>query len=105
MPEDIGGILKNWPYDPDSSIRRITDPEGTEKIQVRVDQGAFQGVLQMELDGRPDGRRPHNRSFALDFFKETLQNHILDMETDEGFLLKRNHCKELFDESRRLYER
>jgi len=105
MAEDIGQILHKWPYDPESSIRKIIDPDGAEKIQVRVDQGAFQGVLQMELDGRPDGKRPHKRRFALDYRKEILQRHIEDMETDKGYSLSRKACKELFDESRRLYER
>ena len=54
MNEDIGQILENWPFDPENSIRKVIDPSGVEKIQVRVDQGAFQGVLQMNLDGRPD---------------------------------------------------
>ena len=47
MSEDIGQILKSWEYDPQNSIRKVIDPDGGEKIQVRVDQGAFQGVLQM----------------------------------------------------------
>jgi len=105
MAEDITRILKSWPYNPENSIRKIINPEGTEKIQVRVDQGAFQGILQMELDGRPDGTRPHNKSFALDFYKESLQNFISEKETAEGFSLSQKMCKELFDESRRLYER
>ena len=48
MAEDIGQLLHRWPYDPHNSIRKVIDPDGTEKIQVRVDQGAFQGILQME---------------------------------------------------------
>ena len=50
MNEDIGQILENWPFDPENSIRKVIDSSGVEKIQVRVDQGAFQGVLQMNLD-------------------------------------------------------
>ncbi len=105
MPEDIGHILKHWSYDPQNSIRKVIDAEGVEKIQVRVDQGAFQGILQMELDGRPDGEKPHNQAFVLDFYKAALQEHITARDTDRGFSLNREVCEEIFDESRRLYER
>ena len=104
MLEDIGSILRSWPYDPQNSIRKVIDQDGTEKIQVRVDQGAFQGVLQMELDGRPDGVRPHNQPFALDHYKEM---HRKQAEDSGGgvFQLDRKACEEIFDESRRIYER
>ena len=105
MAEDIGQILQKWPYDPENSIRKIIDLDGIERIQVRVDQGAFQGVLQMELDGRPDGKRPYDCRFALDYRKGILQRHIADIETDKGYSLSKKACQELFDESRRLYER
>ena len=105
MPEDIGRILRAWPYDAQNSIRKVIDFDGAEKIQVRVDQGAFQGILQMELDGRPDGERPHDRTFVLDFYKDALQKHTARQDTDSRFTLNREACAEIFDESRRLYER
>jgi len=105
MIEDISELLKRWGYDPQNSIRKVIDADGTEKIQVRVDQGAFQGILQMELDGRPDGRRPHDQAFVLDFFRENLHEHEAELGSDEGFQLPETDCEELFDESRRLYER
>jgi len=105
MPEDIGHILKTWSYDPQNSIRKVIDANGVEKIQVRVDQGAFQGILQMELDGRPDGRQPHNQTFILDFFKNKLQDHIDSGNSESTFTLNHEDCEEIFDESRRIYER
>ena len=104
MLEDIGSILRSWPYDPQDSIRKVIDQDGSEKIQVRVDQGAFQGVLQMELDGRPDGLRPHNQPFALDHYKEMLRRQTED-PGGGVFQLDRRACEEIFDESRRIYER
>lgn len=104
--EDIRPILQNWPYEPKNSIRKIIDANGAEKIQVRIDQGAFQGILQMDLDGRPDGKRPHNREFALDFYKMILQNYLNSNFVDEEkYRLDRKTCEELFEESTRLYER
>ena len=105
MSEDIGPILKNWPYDPQNSIRKVIDPGGVEKIQVRVDQGAFQGVLQMELDGRPDGQKPYNQTFVLDYHKQQLQKHVGASGSPAGFSLDEHACSEIFDESRRIYER
>lgn len=105
MTEDISAILRNWPYQPQHSIRKVIDADGGEKIQVRVDQGAFQGILQMELDGRPDGNRPHEKTFALEFYQETLRGHVSERGDDSGFALEHNACEEIFDESRRIYER
>jgi hypothetical protein len=105
MNEDIGQILENWPFDPENSIRKVIDPSGVEKIQVRVDQGAFQGVLQMNLDGRPDGRRPHDADFAFDHYKDSQETHLEKEGSLDGFELSEEECQELFDESRRIYER
>lgn len=105
MNKDIIHLLTEWPFDPENSIRKIIDEDGTERIQVRVDQGAFQGILQMELDGRPDGRRPHETDFVLEYYREKLDLLINDSGSEEGFCLGEDDCKELFDESRRMYER
>ena len=105
MIEDIGNLLQHWPYNAKDSIRKIISPDGAEKIQVRVDQGPFQGILQMELDGRPDGQKPHDSVFVLDHFQEKLDHHIEENGASEGFSLKKSQCRELFDESRLLYER
>ena len=105
MNEDIGQILENWPFDPENSIRKVIDSSGIEKIQVRVDQGAFQGVLQMNLDGRPDGRKPHGEAFAFDFFEESHQKVVEKNGSTEAFQLSEDECQELFDESQRIYKR
>ena len=54
--KDITDLLQAWTFDPEANVRRIEGEDGIEKIQVRIDQGAFQGILQLDLDGRPDGR-------------------------------------------------
>ncbi|HNW59064.1 MAG TPA: UvrB/UvrC motif-containing protein [bacterium] len=56
MTDDIGPMLKKWRYTPDDiHVRLIRGEDGRDKLQLRLDLG----LLQMELDGRPDGRRPH----------------------------------------------
>ncbi len=106
MDKDIGELLKDWPFDPEANVRRIRGDDGVPKLQVRVDQGAFQGLLQLNLDGRPDGRRPHDAEFALDYHRSALSRHRERHEgADAGFTLDREACRELFDESSRVYGR
>ena len=106
MKQDITAILKAWEFDPEANVRKISGDDGMEKVQVRIDQGAFQGILQLNLDGRPDGRIPHGREFALDHYRGTLERHRHENEaTDEGFSLGQVECKELFYEGARVYER
>ena len=57
MSLDIDPILRDWPYRPDEiTVRVIEGDDGQRKIQLRLDLG----MLQMEFDGRPDGRRIHD---------------------------------------------
>ena len=61
---------------------------GSRRSRSGVDQGAFQGILQLNLDGRPDGRRPHGRDFALDYYQGELEKyHREHGVSDEGFAL------------------
>ena len=106
MKKDITYLLQAWTFDPEANVRRIKGEDGIEKIQVRIDQGAFQGILQLDLDGRPDGRKPYGNAFALDHFRETLEHHRHQHNADDkGFALDTTDCKELFEEGARLYER
>lgn len=106
MKKDITYLLQAWTFDPEANVRRIEGEDGIEKIQVRIDQGAFQGILQLDLDGRPDGRRPYGNAFALDHFREVLERHRHQHNADDkGFTLEPSDCKELFEEGARLYER
>ena len=101
----MGELLADWPFDPEGNVRVLRLPEGREILQVRVDQGAFQGILQMDLDGRPDGGRPHDRRFCLDFHRNRLREHVRDHGSAEGFALTHEDCEELFEESYRIYQR
>ena len=106
MGTDITELLDDWEYDPESNVRKIKGADGVTKIQVRVDQGAFQGILQLNLDGRPDGRRPYDNDFVLDHYTAVLEDHRASHGgSDRAFSLDREVCKELFDESARIYGR
>lgn len=99
MTDLLTDLLNEWAFDPEANVRKVSGRDGVAKIQIRVDQGAFQGILQLNLDGRPDGRRPHGRDFALDYYRGELQKYR------ENFALDEAACRELFDEGSRLYKR
>ena len=105
MSQDITHIIQGWKFDPRKNYRIIVGDDGKEKIQIRVDNTAFQGLLQMELDGRPDGKQPHGYDFTLDYYKNALEFHRMSKGTDQGFKVDSAVCAELFDESQRIYNR
>ncbi len=102
--EDISHILRGWPYDPSSAVRKIRGADGREKIQIRVCINTYHGLLQFECDGRADGARPHGREFALDYYEEKKRR--ADAEGNPAaFRLSHQECQELFDESAMTYQR
>ncbi len=66
---DLRAALASWPYDPDADARRGRGDDGREILQVRT----LMGIEQYEVDGRPDGARPHGRESALEYYVEKLQ--------------------------------
>ncbi len=67
MKRDISAILKEWPHQPGQvNARMITDNQGEQKVQVRVDLG----ILQMNADGRPDGEQPFGYPSLLEYFED-----------------------------------
>ena len=70
--DDLTPMLKNWKYKPDDlNVRLIKGQDGKPKVQMRIDLG----ILQMELDGRPDGRRPHHFETYLNYFVHKAREH------------------------------
>ena len=69
MNVDIAEILSQWPFEPGKiNVRLIEGDDGEHKIQVRLDLG----ILQMELDGRPDGLRPQGYDSLLEYYENRL---------------------------------
>lgn len=101
MNKDISGLLNQWEYDPFDHARKIVGDDGREKIQVRVELG----ILQMEVDGRPDGKRPYGMESVLDYYEYQLQKRISEEGTDEGFALDSEACEDLRQEGLLYYQR
>ena len=93
---DIDRILKTWPYKPGEVLaRRLKGPDGRALLQMRVDMG----VLQLEVDGRPDGEKPGGC--------ETYHDFLLGEFLREGseFTLSAEQCQEADREFVQFYHR
>ena len=100
MNQDIGDLLNEWPFDPNEfSARRITAKDGSEKLQIRMDLG----IMQLEVEGRPDGQRPEGFSSLLEFGENT-RDEAEQSENDE-FVLNESECEDLFQEAWQYYHR
>jgi hypothetical protein len=97
---DLRRILKTWPYDPEHDARIIRGEDGREILQVRTPLG----IEQYEMDGRPDGLRPHGMESALEYHLHRFtQAKFAGGETD--FVLSPQECGELFQEGTLYYFR
>ena len=99
MSLDLNTILKDWPHENGNiKVRKIAGLDGREKLQLRVDLG----VLQMEMAGRPDGRRPHNCESLLEYHQRRAARAGGKGETYE---LTPEQCAELQQEGIQYYHR
>lgn len=66
MSPDLSKILSEWPFKPGQINARIIEGlDGEPKLQVRLDLG----VLQLEVDGRPDGQNPNGFDSVLELYE------------------------------------
>jgi hypothetical protein len=99
---DITHALHGWSFEPGQvNVRLIRGNDGRAKLQLRLDLG----LLQMEIEGRPDGKRPHRAPTELDFQKRKLISHKKKYGSDAGFHLAARDCQSLREESAMFYHR
>ena len=83
MNFDLTELLQNWPHEPGKiNVRLIQGQDGEQKVQIRLDLG----VLQMNVDGRPDGQRPNGYDSLLEYFEAKLDDasRAGEVGEDEG---------------------
>lgn len=97
---DLRKLLKSWPYDPDNDARLVRGDDDRELLQVRTPVG----IEQYEMDGRPDGARPHGLESALEFHLRRLEEAKI-AGTEKDFQLNSLECGELFSEGTLYYFR
>lgn len=96
---DIGPIVAGWDHDDDEmQVRIIRGLDGLDKLQIRVDLG----LLQLELDGRPDGTRPHGAESLLEHHEARAAEAVA---TKGDYGLDGPDCEELLAEGFQYYRR
>lgn len=103
MNFDISHLLEQWEYQTGQVlVRRFKSKEGVERIQLRVDLG----LLQMNAEGRPDGKRPFGHESLLHHYQGRLQRHRKENgDGDEGFSLSADDCSKLQQEALQYHHR
>ncbi len=80
MSEDLSELLRDWPYEPGQlQVRKIDGSDGKPKLQLRLDMG----VLQLELNGRPDGQEPFDCESLLEYHQQRAKKGDLQLTEDE----------------------
>ena len=98
---DISGILNEWDYDPENSVRIITADDGRSVLQVRQPMG----IEQYELDGRPDGRESFGHATVLEEVEARLSAWVSEHGSDDGFMIGREDAARLQGEGVMFYYR
>jgi hypothetical protein len=103
MDYDISHLLDQWEYQPGQVVvRRFKARDGKDRIQLRVDLG----LLQMNAEGRPDGKRPFGYPSLFEYHQGRLQRYMDAHEgNDEGFRLKAEDCAKLQIEAIQFHHR
>jgi len=94
--KDIDDLLTNWPYEQGEVMARLVKAgDGREVLQMRVDMG----VLQMEVQGRPDGARPEGAETYYDYLASLV------IHDGDGFVMSQPQCLEADREFVQFYHR
>ena len=99
VSKHIDPALRGWDYEPGSvQARLVKGKDGRTVIQMRVDLG----VLQLEVEGRPDGKQPHGCTTYFDYLQHRA--HITERRGRE-FQLDEEECQEADREFLQYYHR
>lgn len=103
MNFDISHILEQWDYQPGQVVvRKFRGKDGLEKIQLRVDLG----ILQMNLLGRPDGKRPFGHESLFEHYQTQLEKfRDAHAGADTDYDLKSEDCSRLQQEAIQFHHR
>ena len=87
-------FLNDWPYDPHDNVRIGPGMHGCDIVVVRQPMG----LEAYEVEGRPDGQRPHGMESELDFQLARL-TRSLKARSEEMFRLDSDDLGNLFFEA------
>jgi hypothetical protein len=99
MSQDIRPILAGWAFEPELiQVRIIAGDDGSEKLQMRMDLG----LIQMEINGRPDGEQPEGYESLLELYEARAREVLA---RGGRFTLKADDCALLMREGLQYYHR
>ncbi len=78
---DLSVILDGWAYDEEDdsrNVRKVVGVDGKMKIQVRIRSG----LMQWEMEARPDGRKPFGRATMLDYCRDYVTRPARDRQKE-----------------------
>jgi len=105
MRRDIDDALRGWPSEPgpgELQAREVRARDGRTVIQVRVELG----ILQLEIDDRPDGVRPHGFATYLDYLHHRAAQRSLFLGSEAPvWTMGAEHCAEADREFVQFYHR
>jgi hypothetical protein len=102
MAFDITHLLERWEYKPGQvAVRRFKGKDGKDKIQLRIDLG----LLQMNAEGRPDGKQPFGYESVFAFYQARLDRRLEEEGGAEGFKLAPEDCAKLQLEALQYHHR
>jgi hypothetical protein len=103
MDFDISRLLEQWDYQPGQVVvRKFKGKDGKEKIQLRVDLG----LLQMNAEGRPDGKKPLGFPSLMEYYQARLcKAKAENGGNDSTFVLKAEDCSKLQLEALQFHHR
>jgi hypothetical protein len=108
---DISQLLREWSYEAGKlNVRLIQGEDGEPRVQMRLDLG----VLQMHVEGRPDGERPFGFESLLEYYESLLDGYAQEHghtptttpgAEQSGFTLATEDCRLLREEAVQYYHR
>jgi hypothetical protein len=103
MDFDISRLLEQWDYQPGQVVvRKFKGKDDKEKIQLRVDLG----LLQMNAEGRPDGKKPLGFPSLMEYYQARLcKAKAENSGSDSTFVLKAEDCSKLQLEALQFHHR
>ena len=95
-PQHLDDLFSEWPYEFGEVVaRQVVGHDGRQLLQLRIDMG----ILQLEIDGRPDGSRPGDQPTYLDYLCQLAREEGGDFELDD------TRCVEIDREFVQFYHR
>lgn len=102
MSFDLTGMLQDWEYKPGQVVARRFQGKDGEKIQLRVDLG----ILQMNAEGRPDGKKPMGHESWFHFYRRRMEQAPAGADGEEPeFALGAEECGRLQQEAIQYHHR